>query len=203
MQRLFANNSIRRTNYGCIRMIVGNRYTAFGAKHFNPLIIAIYRLTAVINDTESTIRNRSVTIAVSTSPCSAKTGLMSTLPCAYTSSTSLPATIASHVEVMDHHIHENAARHLDVISMWWIRITGSDFHDMRIANCPSLNNLANPLEVMVKSRLKPICSFTPALLTACNRRFGLGDIHADWLFAENMFTRLCSQLNERDMRIRG
>ncbi|MOA38801.1 hypothetical protein D3C78_1605220 [compost metagenome] len=72
---------------------------------------------------------------------------------------------------------------------------------MRVANFSALHKLAYTSEVMVEAAVKAYLQLYAGGLHSVKRLDRLGDIHADWLFAENMLACSGCGLDQRNMRI--
>src|SRR5690606_39662686 len=116
---------------------------ALAAQHFDALIISIYSLTAVVNSADRAVgerqhHDRGVHVARLTDARIDPHGG------ARVDFLDLAAhQEADHVEVVDHHVHEDAARHFDVLDGRRRGIAADDVDQMHVAQLTALDRLAH------------------------------------------------------------
>ena len=109
--------------------------------------------------------------------------------------------VTSHVEVVDRHVVEDAARHLDVGDRWRGWITAGDVDDLHIADCAVGNGVGDGLVRGIEAPVEADVQRHAGGFDGGETSIDLGDVEADRLLAEDRPARLGGGDHHVDMGV--
>ena len=111
--------------------------------------------------------------------------------------------IAGHVEVVDRHVVEDAARDLDVGDRRRGRITAGDVDDLDITVRTIGNGIGNRLVGRIEPAIEADVQWNAGSLDRCERPVDFSDVEADRLFAEDRPTGFGRRDHDVDVGVGG
>ena len=111
--------------------------------------------------------------------------------------------VAGHVDIMDHHIHEDTAGNSDIGHGRAFRIAGSDLDDVSLAELAGSSCIVNSLVVRIKAADETDLKLDACLLDSGKSLVDLLDVRVDRLLAEDILACVRGLDNEISMRVGG
>ena len=179
---------------------------ALGAERLYALVVAVNCLTGVVDDRDAAVRhlhgdnsgvnvrNAGLFLQVRVNEAGADSRDLNSLG---------TGDIAHHVEVVDHHVVEDAAGNRNVGSRGRLRVTGGNDDDVRIADRAVLNCVSHSLVVVVKAAVEANLELDALLFDQSEQLLDLLDIIVDRLLAEDVLAGVYRCHRDIAVGIRG
>ena len=111
--------------------------------------------------------------------------------------------ITNHIEIMNGHIHEDAARNLDVVHGLMVWVTGSYLDNVRLAQSARSNGITNHLVIVIEAANKAYLQLDAGFLDCVQSFLNLVQLGINRLLTECMLAGLCSADNELCVGVGG
>ena len=184
-------------------MVVVRLGHAATAEGFDPLVVAIDSTTADVDRGEAAVRvgeNDDGSIDITGLP---DRGINPNAAEGVDRLDLATGHIASHVEIVDRHVVEDAARDLDVGDRRRGRITAGDIDDLDITDRAIGDGIRNRLVGRIEPAIKADVQRHAGSLDRSKRTVDFGDIEADRLFAKDRPTSFGRRDHDLDVGVGG
>ena len=201
-QRLLLRHAVGGVEGGVVRRLVVGGDAALGAEHLDALVVAIDGLAAVVDHAERTVGEPQRDDAGVHIAGLADLGVDQARADGADFGDLAAGQVADHVEIVDRHVDEDAAGHLDVGQRRSLRVARRDLDDLHVADAAALDDLVHVLEVAVKAAVEANLILHARALDLVEHDLDLVQIVVDRLFAEDVLAGARRLDGDRRVRIR-
>src|SRR5574340_509506 len=180
----------------CSLRFVVRHGNAVAAQNFQPLIVAVHRLAAIIDGADGAIGELQ----------GHDGGIEVAEFCDLRGEQDVPDGVqflalaqleACHVEVVDGHIQEHAAAILQVLQRRRLRVAGDDMDDARPADFTRCDDLMHPLKALVEAAVETYLQLYPGRIHHIQRVIDLAEVKAEGFLAKDVLAGPGAILQDR------
>src|SRR6266700_5860701 len=108
---------------------------------------------------------------------------------------------AGHIEVVDGHIAEHAARYLEIVNWRRIGVIAHDMEQVQLTDLPLYHSLSHAAIIGIETPVEADLQFDTSSFHRIQRLVYGWEIERNWFFAENVLTLLRRLLDDARMGI--
>ena len=180
------NRAVRSGQNSGVRGVVLVLGTAFRAEYLNALVVTVNRLAAVVDDTDCTVCELQGNESGVYVACLADARVYQNRTDGVDLSDLAARQEARHVEVVDHHIIEDAAGNLDIGYRGRLRVAGRNLDDVDLAYLAVADHVVDCAVVVVEAAAETDLQLDACFLCCVDGSVNLLQIVIDRLLAEDV-----------------